>query len=137
MFDVTGTTVITPRPSLAAVALAASLLTMTAGRRLFPPSRVRDRDQPNGCHRAGSRTESIAGRQFPEVGLALSRPFLPRRSVARAGFCRAKQAHGSMESGRSRLEPLRLGVFVEELDVRAGQADTDLHTAILPLVGCG
>ena len=31
-FEVTGTTVMTPRPSLAAVALAASLLTTTAGR---------------------------------------------------------------------------------------------------------
>src|SRR5262249_41349601 len=35
MFEVTGTTVITPRPRRAAVALAASLLTTTAGRILL------------------------------------------------------------------------------------------------------
>jgi hypothetical protein len=35
MFEVTGTTVMTPQPSLAAMALAASLLTMTAGRVLL------------------------------------------------------------------------------------------------------
>jgi hypothetical protein len=35
MFEVTGTTVITPRPSRAAVALAASLLTTMAGRILL------------------------------------------------------------------------------------------------------
>ena len=34
MFPVTGTTVMTPRPSRVAVALAASLLTTTAGRLL-------------------------------------------------------------------------------------------------------
>jgi hypothetical protein len=35
VFEVTGTTVMTPRPSLVAVALAASLLTMTTGRVLL------------------------------------------------------------------------------------------------------
>src|SRR5579884_1753610 len=56
MLLVTGTTVITPRPSRAAVALARSLLTITAGRRLLA-----------SLPRTGSKsTCQISPRRIPE-----------------------------------------------------------------------
>ena len=55
----------------------------------------------------------------PELGLALSLPFVPRRFVRAAKLCGAKESDGSMERGRSRFESLLLRVFVEELDILA------------------
>lgn len=41
-----------------------------------------------------------------------------------------------MYNGGPRLVALAPGVAVEKLDVLVWQADTDLHTVMLPLVGC-
>ena len=69
MLDVTGTTVTTPRPNRSAVLFAPSLLTMTAGRRLF------DSDPTTGSR----STQRISPRRTNRVRQSTSSPTALRR----------------------------------------------------------
>src|SRR5208337_1999234 len=86
VFEVTGTTVITPRPSWAAVALAASLLTITAGRVLLASD-----------PREGSRlTMTISPRR-----IQLPRPSAMTVSHASASSEEAHESHASSYASAS------------------------------------
>src|ERR1035441_9195409 len=86
VFEVTGTTVTTPRPSRVAVALAASLLTTTAGRVLLASD-----------PRAGSR---VTGAVSPRR-IQLPRPAAIAASQALASSDAAHEAHASSDASPS------------------------------------
>src|SRR2546428_4837124 len=75
MFDVIGSTVITPRPRRAATALAPSLLTMTAGRRLLaseprPGSKSTTRISPRRIRKEGHQrrwTPTTSPHRWPPI----------------------------------------------------------------------
>src|SRR3954464_13554324 len=126
MLLVTGMTVTTPRCRRAAVALAWSLLTMIAGRRLaasFPStgSRSTSRTSPR------SIVQPVAHGDFPRLALAGRLPLLPRRGVVLAQIGVAQQTHGVLQCGRSRSQSGRPDVLVQGGDVFVGQADAQLH----------
>jgi len=81
--ELTGTTVSTPRPSRVAVAFAASLLTMTAGRRLLLPKPRTDRGRRARSAPAHRKPSPMA--LLPGLSVAVSLPIGPwRRRSCRA-----------------------------------------------------
>src|SRR5215469_319300 len=130
VLEVTGTTVITPRPRRVAAALAASLLTTTAGRILFASDR-----------RAGSRltwtisprrtsvAKAVACGGFPRLGVTGCAPGRPRLLVRVLELAGPQQSHSPVHDRGPGLNPLSPGVRVEELHVLGRQAHTNFHTS--------
>src|SRR5215471_1906994 len=137
VLEVTGTTVITPRPRRVAVALAASLLTTTAGRILFASDpRLGSRLTWTISPRRTSVSKTVACGGFPCFGVtgAPGGPCLLVRAFKLAG---PQQPHGLVDDRGPGLHPLSLGVGVEELNILIRQAHTNFHTVILPAVRLG
>src|SRR4051794_2758240 len=128
---VTGTIVTTPRPRRAATALARSLLTSTAGRRLFASlprtgSRSTSRISPRRIGHA------VRGCRLPRRLLTGGLPLLPRSGVVMLEIGLPQQPQCVLDDRRPALETRGAGVLVQEGDLVLGQADTQLHTAMLP-----
>ena len=133
VFDVTSTTVTTPRPRRCAVLLAPSLLTMTAGRCLSA-----------SAPRTGSRSTSrISPRRIrparpqpwvPRVRRRRPFPTLPMRLRRRHPTPQRVGVGLLCGSSRSETRSPPRGVRVEELHVLVRQADADLHTIVLPMI---
>jgi hypothetical protein len=135
MFDVTGTMVITPRPKRAAVELAPSLLTMTAGRRLFASAPLTGSKSTRRISDRCISRETVADNRFPRFFLAGQFPLDECLLVGGTELGPPQKAHGLMQHGGSRCESLFARVSVKELDVLVWKADAELHTLMLPLVG--
>src|SRR5215469_8721526 len=130
VLEVTGTTVITPRPRRAAAALAASLLTTTAGRILLASDpRAGSRLTWTISPRRTSVAKAVACGDFPRLGVTGRAPGRPRLLVRVLELAGPQQAHGRVHDRGPGRHPLSTGVRVEELHVLGRQAHTNFHTS--------
>src|SRR6478672_5371049 len=123
-------TVITPRPRRVAAALAASLLTTTAGRILFASDpRAGSRLTWTTSPRRMSVPKAVAGGGFPRPGVTGRVPGRPCLLVRAFKLAGPQQPDGLVHDRGPGVHALSLGVGVEELHVIVRQAHTDFHTS--------
>src|SRR5215813_13164326 len=119
----------TPRPRRVAAALAASLLTTTAGRVLLASDpRAGSRLTWTISPRRTSVSQAVTGGGFPRLGVAAGAPGRPCLLVRVLKLAGPQQPHGLVHGRGPGLHALGLGVGVEELHILVRQAHTHLHT---------
>src|SRR5215471_14685545 len=129
VLEVTGTTVITPRPRRVAAALAASLLTTTAGR-IFLASdpRAGSRLTWTISPRRTSVGQAVAGGGGPCPRIIAGTPGGPGLLVCVFKLAGPQEPDGPVHDRGPGPDALSLGVGIEEIHVIVRQAHTDLHT---------
>src|SRR6266571_3561694 len=117
VFDVRGTTVITPRPRRAAAMLAPSLLTITAGRRLEASAPLTGSKSTKRISPLSIVAQTVGFRHIPACTLARCFPFAEGVLVRCPQFGASQQPYRLMKNGRTRSDALSTGIGVEKLNI--------------------
>jgi len=127
---VTGTMVMTPRPCRAALALALSLLTITAGRRWLASL---PRTGSRSVRRISPRSmkESVGCGDIPRRSVPRGFPLVPGCRIRLFEFRVALQPDRVLNRCGPRCQACRLGVLVQRGDLILREANTQLHTSML------